>query len=89
MVCNVLINCVRDIMITEEEILETIQDYSEYVTRKIDDAETSGIFVVYFYRKPEIDEGLFCTAHIEIACRKNEYVSMPVTTVKTLLLLIN
>lgn len=82
-------NYVRDTMITEEEVLEVIQNYSEYVTRKIDDAETSGVSVVYFYRNSEIDEGLFCTAHNEIACRKNEYVSMPVTTVKTLLLLIN
>ena len=87
MVCNVLINCVRDIMITEEEIIETIQNYPEHVAYSISNAEIYGATVLYFYRNK--NKELFCTAHIELAYLKCEYVSMPVTTVKTLLLLIN
>ena len=76
-------------MITEEEIIETIQKYPEQVAYSVSNTEAFGASVVYFYRVAKPYKRILCTAHVEVAYLKHEYISMPVTTVKALLLLTN
>ena len=81
-------------MITIDDVIELIQNgykpYVESVIKKCEEDNSDTIAFFYAGKNlPVSYRGLFCESTKRLEIHTSEYVSMPVTTVKTLLLLIN